>query len=59
MLNQNQPPAVKLEKKVVVTDQGLVDTRYYVTLPEYKSTIIIKEEHVSEIIKQLTLLKES
>jgi len=47
---------VEITREVTVFEDKVID-HYKLKLPEYKQQIIIKDEYVDEVIKQLTLLK--
>ena len=50
----NETTNIRVESHLVGNE---VDTNYILKLPEYKTEIIVRERHIDEIIKKLTLLK--
>jgi hypothetical protein len=53
-MSDNAQINVRVESHLVNKE---VDTNYIVKLPEYKTEIIIREQHVNDLIEKLTLLK--
>lgn len=59
MSNTKQQSAVSLRMETVLDSNNQPDTNYLVKLPEYKTEVIIRSQHVADLIEQLTILKKA
>lgn len=48
-------PSASVKKESEVID-GKPQTKYLISLPEYENPIIVLEQHIPEVTKQLSLL---
>ena len=58
MAKKDSKPRIKITKSSVIDENNSnkIITKYFMDLPEYQSPIIIMEEHIEEVSKQINLL---
>jgi hypothetical protein len=55
MSKENQDP--KVRKEQTVNASGIVESKYYIYIPEYNQEVIILEKHIPSITNQINKLK--